>query len=45
MVMLIKLGSLVEFHIGPAVVAFVGCVAMSMIASLAFDPHSIWDDA
>lgn len=45
MVMLVKLGSLVEFHLGPAVVAFVGCVAMSMIASLAFDPHSIWDDA
>ena len=44
MVMLVKLGSLVEFHLGPAVVAFVGCVAMSMIASLSFDPHSIWDD-
>jgi len=45
MVMLVKLGSLVEFHLGPAVVAFTGCVAMSMIASFSFDPHSIWDDA
>ena len=43
LVMLVKLGSLVEFHFGPAVVAFVGCVAMSMLASLSFDPHSIWE--
>jgi paraquat-inducible protein A len=44
MVMLVRLGSLVEFHIGPAVWAFVLCVVMSMLASLFFDPHSIWDD-
>ncbi len=44
LVMLVKLGNLVEFEIGPAVVAFVMCVAMSMIASLSFDPHSIWED-
>ncbi len=43
MVMLVKLGSLVEFHLGPAVWAFVLCVAMSMFASLSFDPHSIWE--
>jgi paraquat-inducible protein A len=43
LVMLVKVGSLVEFHLGPAVVAFVLCVAMSMVASLSFDPHSIWD--
>jgi paraquat-inducible protein A len=42
MVMLVKLGSLVDFHFGPAVVAFVLCVAMSMVASLSFDPHAIW---
>lgn len=42
MVMLVKLGDLVEFHIGPAIVAFVLCVAMSMVASITFDPHSIW---
>jgi paraquat-inducible protein A len=45
LVMLVKLGSLVEFHFGPAVVAFVLCVAMSMLASLFFDPHAIWEEA
>lgn len=42
LVMLIKLSGLLEFHVGPAVVAFCGCVVMSMIASMSFDPHSIW---
>ena len=44
MVMLVKLGSLVQFSFGPAVWAFVFCVAMSMLASICFDPHTIWDD-
>ena len=44
LVMLVKLGDLVEFQFGPAIIAFVGCVAMSMLASLSFDPHAIWDD-
>lgn len=44
LVMLVKLGDLVEFHFGPAIVAFVGCVAMSMVASLSFDPHAIWEN-
>ncbi|MCR9197200.1 MAG: paraquat-inducible protein A [Planctomycetaceae bacterium] len=44
LVMLVKLGNLVEFHFGPAVVAFIACVAMSMVASLSFDPHAIWED-
>jgi paraquat-inducible protein A len=44
LVMLVKLGRLVEFHFGPAVVAFILCVAMSMIASLSFDPHAIWEE-
>jgi len=43
LVMLVKLGTVVEFHLGPAVWAFVLCVAMSMWASLSFNPHSIWD--
>ncbi|MEM9304410.1 MAG: paraquat-inducible protein A [Pseudomonadota bacterium] len=43
LVMLVKLGNLVQFEFGPAVIAFVVCVAMSMVASLSFDPHSIWD--
>lgn len=44
LVMLAKLGNLVHFQLGPAVVAFVLCVAMSMVASLSFDPHAIWED-
>lgn len=45
LVMLVKLGDLVEFRFGPAVVAFVLCVMMSMFASLSFDPHAIWDES
>lgn len=45
LVMLVKLGDLVEFHFGPAVVAFVVCVMMSMLASILFDPHAIWEEA
>jgi paraquat-inducible protein A len=44
LVMLVKLGSLVEFQFGPAVIAFVLCVALSMVASMSFDPHAIWND-
>ncbi len=44
MVMLVKLGSLVEFHFGPAVIAFSLCVALSMLASISFDPHAIWKE-
>ncbi len=45
MVMLVKLGDMVEFHFGPAIVAFVLCVTMSMVASISFDPHAIWEEA
>ncbi len=44
LVMLVKLGNLVTFRFGPAVTAFVLCVALSMAASIAFDPHAIWGD-
>lgn len=44
LVTLVKLGDLVSFHLGPAVIAFVMCVVMSMIASIMFDPHAIWED-
>ena len=44
LVMLVKLGSLVEFRVGPAVVAFVLCVAMSMASSMCFDPHAVWKE-
>ncbi len=43
MVMLVKLGDMVEFQFGPAIFAFVFCVAMSMLASISFDPHAIWE--
>ncbi len=43
MVMLVKLGNLVTFHFGYGVVAFTLCVAMSLIASMSFDPHAIWE--
>lgn len=39
----VKLGDLVSFELGPAVIAFVMCVVMSMIASVMFDPHAIWE--
>lgn len=44
MVMMVKLGEMVEFHFGPAIFAFILCVTMSMIASLSFDPHAIWEE-
>jgi paraquat-inducible protein A len=45
LVMLVKLGNLVQFHFGPAVAAFILCVSMSMVASVSFDPHAIWEDS
>ncbi len=44
LVTLVKLGDLVSFQLGPAVAAFVLCVVMSMIASITFDPHAIWEE-
>ncbi len=43
LVSLVKLGELLTFHIGPALIAFVMCIIMSMIASIMFDPHAIWE--
>ena len=43
LVMLIKLSGIVQFHFGPALIAFVLCVAMSMISAICFDPHAIWE--
>jgi paraquat-inducible protein A len=45
LVTMVKLGDLVSFHLGPAVIAFVMCVVMSMIASIMFDPHAIWEES
>lgn len=43
LVTLVKLGELVSFELGPAVFAFVACVVMSLVASVMFDPHAIWE--
>lgn len=43
LVMLIKLSGVVQFHFGPALIAFVLCVAMSMISAICFDPHTVWE--
>ncbi len=43
LVMMIKLSGVVQFHFGPALVAFVLCVTMSMISAICFDPHAIWE--
>lgn len=45
LVMMIKLSDLVQFHFGPAVIAFVLCVCMSMLAAICFDPHAIWKNS
>jgi len=44
LVTLVKIGDLVDFRIGPAVWAFVLCVSMSILSSVCFDPHSIWEE-
>ncbi len=43
LVMMIKLSGVVQFHFGPALIAFVLCVSMSMISAICFDPHAIWE--
>lgn len=45
LVTMVKLGDLVSFQLGPAVLAFVLCVVMSMVASIVFDPHAIWEES
>jgi len=44
LVMLVKLGDLVQFQFGPAIIAFVLSVMMSLTASFCFDPHAIWEE-
>jgi len=40
----VKVGDLVEVHAGPAALAFVLCVLLSLLASAWFDPHAIWEE-
>ncbi|MDA3960840.1 MAG: paraquat-inducible protein A [Planctomycetota bacterium] len=41
----LKLGDLVAVAPGPGAVAFTLLVVLSLIASLLFDPHALWEDA
>jgi uncharacterized paraquat-inducible protein A len=34
---------MVSFHYGPAIYYFTFCVGFSMMASICFDPRSIWE--
>ena len=45
LVAVLKLGDMVEVSAGPAALAFTACVVLSLLASAAFDPHSLWSDA
>lgn len=39
----VKLGDLVNVSPGPGVVAFTACVLLSVLASISFNPHAIWE--
>ncbi len=45
LVAVLKLGDMVEVSAGPAALAFTACVVLSLLASGAFDPHSLWADS
>lgn len=40
----VKLGNLLEVHPGEGAIVFTLCVALSLMASAFFDPHSIWSE-
>jgi len=41
----LKIGDLMKVSIGPGLVTFTTCVALSLLAAATFDPHALWDDA
>jgi paraquat-inducible protein A len=41
----VKIGDLVQVAPGPGIFAFAGLVAMSLVASASFDPHTIWRES
>jgi paraquat-inducible protein A len=43
LMILVRLGSLVEFRFGPAAIALVLYVVMSIAATWSFDPNAIWE--
>ena len=44
LVAVVKLGDLVEVTPGPGVIVFGMVVLLSILASISFDPHAIWED-
>lgn len=45
LVAFVKLGDLVDIHPGSGLLAFTACVVLSLIASLCFDPHCLWEES
>lgn len=43
LVMSVKLSGLIEFQFGLAVFSFFACVCFSLLATIAFDPHALWE--
>lgn len=41
----LKLGDMVNVSPGPGVTAFTACVVLSLLASVSFNPHAIWESA
>ncbi len=39
----VKLGDLMQVTAGPGATAFAACVLLSLLASVVFDPHVIWE--
>lgn len=44
-VMLVKMGNLITFTVGPAIYAFVACVTLSLLATFFFDARALWVEA
>jgi paraquat-inducible protein A len=40
----VKLGDAVSIAPGPGLVAFAGCVLLSLLASVCFPPHTLWKE-
>jgi paraquat-inducible protein A len=43
LVAVLKLGDFVQVSVGPGLLAFTTCVALSLLAAASFDPHSLWE--
>lgn len=39
-----KMGDLVEFSVGPGLLAFAAVVFLSLMASAQYDPHALWEE-